>query len=79
MYENNKRPSSTNKNSNIRSYGQWISDQQDNYKNNKHIMSNPDIRKLWEEFINDPKYSKYFISNEEKWKLRLEKVKKYID
>ena len=42
-------------------------------------MSNPEIRKLWEAFVNDAKYSKYFISNEEQWKLTLKRVKKYID
>ena len=77
--ENNKRPFSTDKNPDIKSDASWISGQQQNYKNNDHIMSNSYIRKLWEEFINDSKYSKYFLSNEEKWKLRLEEVKKYID
>jgi superfamily II DNA/RNA helicase len=78
--ENNKRPSSKyNKNPEIKSNGMWIVTQQKNYKKNKNIMKNKKIRKLWEAFINDPKYSKYFLSNEKEWKLRLEGVKKYID
>ena len=39
-------------------------------------MSNSDIRKLWEEFVNDPKYSKYFLSNEEEWKITLTRIKR---
>ena len=58
--ENNKRPSKRNKNPDIRSYGAWISMQQQQYKKTKYIMNNPDICKLWEEFVNDIKYSKYF-------------------
>ena len=77
--DNNKRPSNNDKNIDIKSDASWISTQQNNYKKNKFIMNNPDICKLWEEFINDTKYSKYFISNEEIWKHTLEKVKKYID
>ena len=42
-------------------------------------MSHEEVRKKWEEFINDPKYSKHFLSNEEKWITRLKEVKKYID
>jgi antitoxin component HigA of HigAB toxin-antitoxin module len=77
--ENNKRPSEDDKNIDIRRYGIWFSSQQQNYKKSKFIMSNTEIRKLWEAFINEPKYSKYFLSNEEEWKIRLEKVKIYID
>ena len=39
----------------------WISVQKKNYKKNQQIMSNPDIRKLWEEFINE--YQEYFPDN----------------
>jgi mevalonate pyrophosphate decarboxylase len=77
--ENNKRPSQVDKNLEIKKYGQWISNQQINYSKNEYIMKNQDIKKLWEEFINDPKYKKYFLSNEEEWKLTLNKIKKYID
>ncbi len=40
--------------------GKWYSHQKQNYKNIKHNMKNQTIRKLWENFINDPKYKKYF-------------------
>jgi superfamily II DNA or RNA helicase len=77
--KNNKRPSQNDKNSDIKSDSMWISHQQNNYKKDEYNMKNPDIRKLWEEFVNDTRYSKYFISNEEQWKITLIRVKKYID
>ena len=77
--ENNKRPAESDKNIDIKSDGYWLSTQQKNYKKNEQNMKNLDIRKLWEEFVNDDKYSKYFISNEEQWKITLIRVKKYID
>jgi len=76
---NKKRPSKRNKNIEIKKDGNWISDQQKNYSNNKKAMKNNEIRKLWEEFITNPIYKIYFISNEDEWKLNLERVKKYID
>jgi superfamily II DNA or RNA helicase len=76
---NKKRPSSTDKNTDIKFIGLWITRQTKNYKENTNLMSNNNLRILWEEFINNNKYKKYFISNEELWFETLEKVKNYID
>ena len=57
---NNKRPSHSSKDKEIKSLAKWISHQQENYKKNIQIMSNPDIRKLWNDFINDEKYKSFF-------------------
>ena len=62
---NNKRPSDSDKNSDIKQLGSWINTQQQNYKNKKQIMSNEEIYNKWTEFINDKKYISYFQSNEE--------------
>ena len=60
--------------------GKWICTQTQNYKNNKQIMkTNKEVREKWEEFISDDKYSKHFVSDEEKWYDSLEKVKTFID
>ena len=48
-----------------------------NYKNNKEIMKEKQIRKLWEEFVEE--YNEYFISNEELWINKLKQLKKYIN
>lgn len=58
--ENKKRPPQQDKNNNIKILGHWISEQLMSYKKEKNIMKNPEIRKQWEEFINDDKYKKYF-------------------
>jgi hypothetical protein len=39
-------------------------------------MKDDHIRNKWKQFIED---NKYFISNEQEWLDKLEKVKKYID
>jgi len=77
--ENNKRPSSEDKNKEIKQLGQWISNQTKNYKNKEYIMKNEEIYNQWTEFINDDKYKIYFISNEDVWINTLNQVKKYID
>ena len=77
IIENNKRPSKYNNNEKI--YATWINTQTTFYKNKKHTMQHQNIRKLWEDFINDDNYKTYFISNKKEWKLNLEWVKKYIN
>jgi hypothetical protein len=76
---NNKKPSSLYENKEIKKLGIWLSYQNYNYKKKIRNMKNKIVRKLWEDFINDDKYKKYFICNKEVWKKKLEFVKKYID
>ena len=42
-------------------------------------MTNKDIYDIWTNFINDDKYKKYFISDEEEWIIKLNELKIYID
>ena len=76
--ENNKRPSTRDKYSS-HNLGTWISTQLGNSKKKIQIMSNPSIYDKWNEFVNDIKYKKYFISHEDDWNLQLIELKKYID
>jgi len=76
---NKKRPSTTDKNKEIKLLGNWCSSQQDNYKKCLQIMKNQEIYDKWTEFINDDKYKEYFLSNKEKWLQILEKVKNFIN
>ena len=57
---NNKRPSNHSNNNEIKSLGNWISQQLTYYPRKERIMKYKVIRKLWEEFINDTKYKQYF-------------------
>jgi superfamily II DNA or RNA helicase len=54
----------------------WLGIQIKNY--NKNILKN-NRKKLWIDFINNPKYKNYFLSNEEQWNKKIELVIKYID
>ncbi len=75
--QNNKRPSSGDKNKDIKILSKWIQHQQENYKIKKEIMSNPMIYSEWTQFME--KYKEYFLSNEELWYQNLNKVSEYID
>ncbi len=76
IIKNGKRPSSTDKNKIIRSYNKWISHQEENYKINKQIMKNEDIRNKWKDF--KEKYEDLFMSNEEIWNNKFRLVEEYI-
>jgi len=56
--ENGKLPSSKDKNPEVKKLGIWICTQKQNYPKNKEIMSDTDIRLLWESFLTE--YSQYF-------------------
>jgi antitoxin component HigA of HigAB toxin-antitoxin module len=77
--EHIKRPSSEDKNNNIKKLGCWILNQQTNYKKKEQIMSKEIIYNKWTEFINNQKYKVYFESNVEEWQITLNEVIKYID
>jgi len=77
--DNNIIPSTRDINNEIKTLGCWLSHQKKNYKNKTEIMKNKEIYNLWADFISNPKYNKYFLSNEQNWINILEKVKKYID
>ncbi len=74
---NKKRPSSEDKNKNIKQLGKWISEQQQKYKKKIEIMKNEVIYNTWTKFITE--YRIYFISNEELWYNILNKLKEYIN
>ena len=62
MDSNNKRPSQRDKDKQIKQLGQWISDQQKNYKKKAQIMTNEEIYNNWTNLLNDAKYKQYFTS-----------------
>ena len=76
IYENNKAPTEYDKDSNIKSLGQWFSQQKIKYNKKINIMANNIYYNKWTEFMNE--YKEYFQSNEEKWNNNIEKVKSYI-
>jgi len=77
--KNKKRPSIIDKNKLIKQYGNWLSNQLQNYNNLNYIMKNKIIFDKFTEFINNDKYKKYFISSEEQWNNYFKWVIEYID
>ena len=61
--ENDKLPSSTDKDKQIKILGSWIVNQKISYKTKKNIMKNEKIYNQWTKFINDPIYNKYFLKD----------------
>jgi recombinational DNA repair protein RecT len=74
-----KRPSYSSKNQDEKSLGSWIGNQIMNYNKKIHIMKDKKIYERWGKFVNDEKYKKYLMSNDEVWYDNLETVKKFID
>ena len=60
---NNKRPCQKDKDKIIKTLGRWISNQSLNYKKKEKLMKNEEIYNKWTNFINDPKYNKYFLKD----------------
>ena len=76
---NHARPNKRSADEKEAKLGQWISATAQNYKNNQQIMSDGEFRKLWSDFITDPKFSSYFPSDTvEEWFTKFEELKKYI-
>jgi hypothetical protein len=55
MKENNKKPSSESKNRNVKKLGRWLSHQRESYTKNIDIMKNLEIKKIYENFIQEYK------------------------
>jgi len=73
IIDNNKLPDSNNK-----QLSQWLSNQKTLYKNNEGIMLDETIKKIWEEFINEEKYSKYFLEYDIIWYENFNNLKQFI-
>jgi hypothetical protein len=77
IIEKNKTPSLSDKNIEIKKLAKWLYHQNENYKSSSDIIQEEEIKLLWEQFINKHKF-KMFMSNEEYWYMRLNKLKDYI-
>lgn len=73
---NNKRPSSSDTNCEIKKLSSWVQCQQQNYKNKVQIMEREDIRQLWSLFTN--KYPLLFGTIEYKWEETLKDAEYFV-
>ena len=76
---NNKKPSECDKDEHIKKLGNWLSSQQQNYIKKKNIMKDEEIYRLWDEFINNDIYKKFFLDKKTSWNLIFNEVKEYIN
>jgi superfamily II DNA or RNA helicase len=81
--DNQRRPSQTDEDTDIKQLSHWIGTQKKNYNPDitkcKVILADEDIHLLWTETINNPKYKAHLIINKvEEWKLMLKRLKDYI-
>ena len=58
--QNDKTPSSSDKNKEIKQLGCWLSNQKKNYSKKIQIMKEPKIQEEWQRFIYNDKYKHYF-------------------
>ena len=59
--------------------GKWLDHQQSNYNTKTDIVyNNTQIKLIWEQFISDEKYKKYFMTQEEIWLEKLDNCKQFI-
>ena len=77
--KNGKTPSSTSKDNDEKTLGQWLGTQTQNFKKKAYIMKNEEIYNIWEQFTTSEKYKKYFMSNEDEWKQTFKSLKDFID
>ena len=68
-----RKPSTHNKDNDIKHLAYWIDTQKRNYK----TMKNENIKNKWQQFLVE--YKKYFLNHDELWDNNLKQVKLYID
>ena len=73
------RPSVDSKDPKTKSLGKWFWNQTTKYRKKKQIMSDSTIYSTWEQFINNPEYTKYFFDNNTIWNNTLVELKTYLD
>jgi len=76
MNINKKKPSTIDKNPEIKKLGKWIGTQNASYKKGIQIMKDPEIRKVWENTVQ--KYE-YLCDANEKWLTIHKQVCEYMD
>jgi hypothetical protein len=77
--KNGKRPIKRDKDPTYKFLGGWLSIQVKNYKHLNFNMKNENIKKTWEQFVNDLNYYKFFINDDDIWKDNLKKLKQFYD
>ena len=75
--ENGELPSIGSNNLDIKQLAKWHKCQKFNYDKKIKMMRHEKYNNIWKDFMNE--YPKYFTNYEEKWILKLDKVKNFIN
>ena len=76
--KNKKLPPTKNyKSAEEKSLRNWLGDQNKYYTKNNRMFKNENIKKIWDEFKKN--YYEYFLSSEEKWIIKFNKVIDFIN
>ena len=75
--ENKKRPTPYSKNNDEKFLGNWLSNQNTNYKNKRQGMKSQERYDIWTQFLEE--YKEYIVSDEEKWYNNFQKLKDFIN
>ena len=78
IIKNNKKPSTIDKDKEIKKLGKWISAQQNNYKKNEKNMKDETIRQKWKDFTDKYIHLFLFLSNDALWNNNLNLIENYI-
>jgi len=77
IIDNQRRPQNTLNNSDEKQLSEWISTQQQNYKQKTDGMKDNTRYNIWTQFLED--YKEYFVSDQELWFQKFEELKTFID
>jgi superfamily II DNA or RNA helicase len=75
---NKHRPGEDDDNFVIRQLSKWLSHQITYYNNKTNIMLDDNIYDKWKEFINEPQYNKYLMTNDERWHINFNNLKIFV-
>ena len=75
--ENKRTPSNHVKNKDEKILAMWLSHHNTNYKNKQDGMKSQERYNTWTQFLEE--YKEYLNSNEEKWNIKFNQLKEYID
>jgi late competence protein required for DNA uptake (superfamily II DNA/RNA helicase) len=77
--KHDKRPSKIDKNEEIAKIGSWCIKQCGNYKYKKGCLKDDKLYDKWDKFIKSEQYSRFFLTVNEIFDVRLDRIKLYID
>lgn len=77
--DNNRKPNEATGDDEEQILARWMYGSVTNYNNNKFMLQYQNVREMWKNFINDPRFEKYYKTLDDKWNNNINELLKYID